>query len=183
MRKTITLLAAFTATTFSLSAMAEKPDWRYVEGGYTKMDFDDNESFEPDGLTVNGKYLLNSNWFLNGEYSFFEEGNFDFNMLTVGAGYRIPVNASTDAYVGANVERVDGDVEDDTGYSINAGLRSMLTEQVELAGEVGYYDVDDGEATFKIGANYYITPQWAVGASYKFIDDLDIMQVTARYAF
>ena len=95
----------------------------------------------------------------------------------------MPVNASTDAYVGANIERVDGDVEDDTGYSINAGLRSMLTEQVELAGEGGYYDVDDGEATFKIGANYYITPQWAVGASYKFIDDLDIMQVTARYAF
>ena len=114
------------------------------------MDFDDNESFEPDGLTVNGKYLLNSNWYLNGEYSFFEEGSFDFDMLTLGAGYRLPVNATTDAYFGANLERID---------------------------------VDDGEATFKVGANYYITPQWAVGANYKVIDDLDIMQVTARYAF
>ena len=35
----------------------------------------------------------------------------------------------------------------------------MITEQVELAGEVGYYDVDDGEASFRVGANYYITPQ------------------------
>ncbi|WP_346993212.1 hypothetical protein [Alteromonas gracilis] len=43
--------------------------------------------------------------------------------------------------------------------------------------------MDDGEATFKVGANYYITPQWAVGANYKVIDDWDIMQVTARYAF
>ena len=70
MRKAITLLAALTAATLPLSAMADKPDWRYVEGGYTKMDFDGNESFEPDGLTINGKYLLNSNWYLNGEYSF-----------------------------------------------------------------------------------------------------------------
>ncbi|WP_421132896.1 outer membrane beta-barrel protein [Alteromonas sp. A079] len=182
MRKTITLLAVLTATS-SFSVLADSPNWRYVEGGYTKIDFDNNESFEPDGLTVNSKYLLNNNWFLNGEYSFFEEGNFDFDMLTVGAGYRLPVNATTDAYFGANLERVDGDVEDDTGYSINAGLRSMITDQVELAGEVGYYDIDEGEATIKVGANYYITPQWAVGASYEMIDDLDIMQVTARYAF
>ena len=55
MRKSFTLIAAaLTAATLPLTAMADKPDWRYVEGGYTKMDFDDNESFEPDGLTVNG---------------------------------------------------------------------------------------------------------------------------------
>lgn len=184
MYKAITLLTALTATALPLTANTDKPDWRYVEGGYTKMDFDGNESFEPDGLTVNGKYLMNSNWYLNGEYSFFEEGNFDFDMLTLGAGYRLPLTATTDAYFGANVERVDGDGDiDDTGYSVNAGLRSMLTEQVELAGELGYYDVDDGEAFFKVGANYYITPAWAVGANYKVIDDWDIMQVTARYAF
>lgn len=183
MRKALTLLAAVTATLTSYSTLADTPDWRYVEGGYTKVDFDGNESFEPDGLTVNGKYLLNANVYLNGEYSFFEEGNFDFDMLTLGAGYRLPINATTDAYFGANLERVDGDFDDETGYSINAGLRSMVTEQIELAGEVGYYDVDDGEATLKIGANYYITPQWAVGASYETIDELDILQVTARYAF
>jgi opacity protein-like surface antigen len=189
MNKAISLLAA-TSAFFTISAVvapsvtfADKPDWRYVEGGYTKLDFDNNESFEPDGFTASGKYLLNSNWYLSGEYSFFEEGNFDFDMLTVGAGYRLPVNATTDAYFGANLERVDGDIDDDNGYSVNAGLRSMVTEQIELAGEVGYYDVDGGEATIKVGANYYITPQWAVGASYELIDELDIMQVTARYAF
>ncbi|NDV90772.1 outer membrane beta-barrel protein [Alteromonas sp. 345S023] len=183
MCKTLTLLAVVTATLSSYSAMADTPDWQYVEGGYTKVDFDGNESFEPDGLNINSKYLLNSNVYLNGEYSFFEEGEADFDMLTLGAGYRLPVNATTDAYFGANLERLGGDFDDETGYSINAGLRSMVTEQIELAGEVGYYDVYDGEATVKIGANYYITPQWAVGASYESIDELDILQVTARYAF
>lgn len=183
MRKMITLLAGLTLSTTSFVSLADSPDWRFVEGGYTKMDFDDNESFEPDGFVLSSKYLLNSNIYFNGEYSSFEEGSFDFDMLTLGAGYRMPINATTDAYFGANFERIDNDSADENGYSINAGLRSMVTEQVELMGEVGYYDVDDGDATLKVGANYYFTPQWAVGASYKLIDDLDIMQVTARYSF
>ena len=184
MRKSLTLVAALLASTTSLTALAaNSPDWKFVEAGYTKMDIDDNESFEPDGFTVNGKYLLNNNIYLNGEYSSFEEGGFDFDMLTLGAGYRLPVNATTDAYFGVNFERIDNNVDDETGYSVNAGLRSMITEQVELNGEVGYFDIDDSEVTFKVGANYYITPQWAVGASYEVIDDLDIMQVTARFSF
>ena len=66
MNKAITLLTALTfplaslaavvATVAPTAALADKPDWRYVEGGYTKLDFDNNESFEPDGLTINGKY-------------------------------------------------------------------------------------------------------------------------------
>ena len=32
MRKSITLIAALTAAALPLSAMADKPDWRYVEG-------------------------------------------------------------------------------------------------------------------------------------------------------
>ena len=114
MRKAITLLTALTATAASVASfatLAESPDWRYVEGGYSKMDFDDNESFEPDGFVLSSKYLLNSNIYLNGEYSNFEEGSFDFDMLTLGAGYRMPLNATTDAYFGANFERIDGDFD------------------------------------------------------------------------
>ncbi len=182
MRKSVSVLAGVLTLSASAAVMAA-PDWRYVEGGYTQLDFDNNESFEPDGLAIESKYLLNQNVYLNGEYRFFEENSFDFDMLTVGAGYRMPLNATTDAYFGANLERVDLDGDDDTGYSLSAGVRSMITEQVELMGEVGYYDVDDGEATVKVGGQYYITPQWAFGASYEMIDEIDIMQVTARYSF
>lgn len=186
MRKALTLLTAlFTSVSATLSfpALADTPDWRYVEGGYTKIDFDDDESFEPDGFNVPSRYLLNSNIFLNGEYNRVEEGSFDLDLLTLGAGYRMPINSTTDAYFTANFEQLDADATDENGYSINAGLRSMVTEQIELNGEIGYYDVFDGEATIKIGANYYVTPQWAFGASYKSVDDLDILQVNARYAF
>ena len=59
----------------------------------------------------------------------------------------------------------------------------MLTDQVEVLGEIGYYDLDDGDMTVKAGANYYFTPRWAVGLSYEKVDDLDITQLNARYTF
>ncbi|MCP4946422.1 MAG: hypothetical protein GY923_02850, partial [Aestuariibacter sp.] len=59
----------------------------------------------------------------------------------------------------------------------------MISPELELNGELGYFDVDEGDITLKVGANYYFNQQFAVGASYKFIDDADVLQVTARYAF
>ena len=182
MQKSLTIIASLTAASLSFTALAT-PSWRYVEGGYSTMDFDGNGNFDPDGFTVASKYLLNENVYLNGELRYLEEGNFDATTQTLGAGYRMPLNSTTDAFFGANFERVDTDGGDETGYSINAGVRSMVTDQIELAGQVGYYDLDDGEATLKLGANYYFTPRWAVGVSWETIDDADITQVTARYTF
>lgn len=112
-----------------------------------------------------------------------DESGTDLDLLTLGAGYRLPLNSFTDAYFGLNYERAEVENNEDSGYSLNAGVRSMVTEQVELQGELGYYDIDDGDVTVKVGANYYFSPRWAVGASYEKIDDLDITQLNARYTF
>lgn len=32
----------------------------------------------------------------------------------------------------------------------------MVIEKIELNGEIGYYDVFDGEVIIKIGVNYYV---------------------------
>ncbi len=180
MRKSILLSSALIAGSMSFSALADSPDWRYVEGGYALLDTDATEF---DGAGVNAKYLLQNNIYLNGEYSNVTDNGFDINMATAGVGYRMPLNGNTDAYVGANFERIDTDAADENGYSVNTGVRSMVTQEVELMGEVGYYDVDDGDVTMKVGANYYFAPSWAAGVSYKKIDDIDMTQVTARYTF
>lgn len=176
------VLAGTTLLSVSLPALANTPDWRYVEGGFTRYGFD-NSNFEPDGLHVAGKYLLDGNFYANGEFGWLDESGFDFTTLTLGGGYRLSVNNTTDAYVGANFERIDADNYDDNGYSLVTGVRSMVLPELELNGELGYYDVDEGDITLKVGANYYFNPQFAVGASYKFIDDADVLQVSARYAF
>lgn len=180
MRFTKTLLTVAAISGMSSAALAASPDWRFVEGGYTNAELG-NADF--DGLNVSGVYLLENNIYVTGEYRMLDESGVDLDMTTLGVGYRMPLNASTDAYFGANFERIDVENYDDNGYSVNAGVRSMISEQVELLGELGYYDVDDGDVTVKVGANYYFNPRWAVGASYEKIDDLDITQLTARYTF
>lgn len=182
MRKSTTALALLIAAgTFSTAVLANGPAWRYVEGGYTSLDGDGG--LDADGAFIGGKYQINPNVYLNGEFTFVEEGSADINLLTLGGGYIVPLNTTTDAYAGINFERVDTDGYDDNGYSLAAGVRSMVTDVVEVTGELGYYDVSDGDITFKVGGNYYISPELSVGASYKFMDGGDIMQLGARYAF
>lgn len=176
-------LALLISGSLAVPALAASPAWRYAEGGYTTLDPDGNGNVEPDGVFIGGKYMLQDNIYLNGEFSLMGDGGYDFNTLTAGAGYRLPINGNTDAYFGANLERIDSDGYDDTGYSLNAGLRSMLTPELEVNGELGYYDVNDGDTTLKFGANYYFTPQWALGASFEFRDNADITQLSARYVF
>ena len=180
MKQRITLLTAVIAGTLSCSALAASPNWQFAEAGYTNLD---NDFVDFDGLSISSKYLLDNNIYLNGEYSDLSKDGYDLNRTTLGAGYRIPMNSTTDAYVGANYERVDTNLVDENGYSVNAGVRSMVTREVELMGQVGYYDVDDGDVTVKVGANYYFAPRWAAGLSYEKIDDADFTQVTARYTF
>lgn len=180
MRKSLTILSALAVGSLSFQALADSPNWRYVEGGYANYDTD-YEDF--DGLTISSKYLLENNIFLNAEYTNVSEDDFDINTTTLGGGYRFVLNGMTDAYVGANFERIDTDGGDENGYSVNAGVRSMVLQEVEVMAEVGYYDVYDGDVTMKVGANYYFAPRWAAGVSFKKMDDADLTQVTARYTF
>ncbi|WP_018982295.1 outer membrane beta-barrel protein [Salinimonas chungwhensis] len=179
MYKRLPILTAALLGTFSTGALSDV-NWQYVEAGYSELDAGGADA---DGFTVAGKYLMDNNIYLNGDYKHFDESNVDFDMLTLGAGYRMPLTSRTDAYFGANFERVDTRASDDSGFSLNAGIRSMIMPELELAGQLGYYDVDDGDVTFKVSANYYFTPRWAVGLSHEGIDDVDITQLTARYAF
>ncbi len=180
MRFTKTFTAFVAATTLSSAAMAASPNWRFAEGGYTNAEIGRADF---DGLDLGATYLLDNNIYVTGDYSMLDESGTDLDLLTLGAGYRLPLNSFTDAYFGLNYERAEVENNEDSGYSLNAGVRSMVTEQVELQGELGYYDIDDGDVTVKVGANYYFSPRWAVGASYEKIDDLDITQLNARYTF
>ncbi|MFQ3197297.1 MAG: hypothetical protein ACI8R9_002848 [Paraglaciecola sp.] len=60
----ITLLV--TASLLGAPAVfAASPNFNYVEGGYTKLDFD-SRNVEPDGFKVSGWASVSKNLFLNG---------------------------------------------------------------------------------------------------------------------
>ena len=172
------------------AALANDPKWHFIEGGYTTMDFDGYDgSFDPDGFVFKGSTLIAPQIYLHGEYDYMEsdlfDENIDVNTLTIGVGYIMPLTQHTDAFAGINYERLDVDGDDPDGYSLDVGVRSMVTEVIELTGQIGYLDMDGGDSdfTFKVGAQYYFTPQFSLGASYENLDSYDVTQVTARYYF
>ena len=191
MKRTI-LASIFGA--LSLNAFAASPSYDFVKAGYVQADIEDAGDFEPTGFQIQGFKSLNENVYLTGRYGQLGEDvsgvDIDLDYVSAGVGYRYGLTQNTDFFGEVTYEYVNLDVEldsisgeDDNGYGITAGVRSMLSEQFELRGAIRYIDIEDDETAFEIGADYFFTPQFSFGATYVIADDVDLLGVSARYTF
>ena len=191
MKRTI-LASIFGA--LSLNAFAASPSYDFVKAGYVQADIEDAGDFEPSGFQIQGFKSLNENVYLTGRYGQLGEDvsgvDIDLDYASAGVGYRYGLTQNTDFFGEVTYEYVNIDVEldsisgeDDNGYGITAGVRSMLSEQFELRGAIRYIDIEDDETAFEIGADYFFTPQFSFGATYVIADDVDLLGVSARYTF
>ena len=191
MKRTI-LASIFGA--LSLNAFAASPSYDFVKAGYVQADIEDAGDFEPSGFQIQGFKSLNENVYLTGRYGQLSEDvsgvDIDLDYASAGVGYRYGLTQNTDFFGEVTYEYVNIDVEldsisgeDDNGYGITAGIRSMLSEQFELRGAIRYIDIEDDETAFEIGADYFFTPQFSFGATYVIADDVDLLGVSARYSF
>ena len=191
MKRTI-LASIFGA--LSLNAFAASPSYDFVKAGYVQADIEDAGDFEPTGFQIQGFKSLNENVYLTGRYGQLGEDvsgvDIDLDYASAGVGYRYGLTQNTDFFGEVTYEYVNLDVEldsisgeDDNGYGITAGIRSMLSEQFELRGAIRYIDIEDDETAFEIGADYFFTPQFSFGATYVIADDVDLLGVSARYTF
>ena len=191
MKRTI-LASIFGA--LSLNAFAASPSYDFVKAGYVQADIEDAGDFEPSGFQIQGFKSLNENVYLTGRYGQLSEDvsgvDIDLDYASAGVGYRYGLTQNTDFFGEVTYEYVNIDVEldsisgeDDNGYGITAGIRSMLSEQFELRGAIRYIDIEDDETAFEIGADYFFTPQFSFGATYVIADDVDLLGVSARYTF
>ena len=178
----------------SLNAFAASPSYDFVKAGYVQADIEDAGDFEPTGFQIQGFKSLNENVYLTGRYGQLGEDvsgvDIDLDYASAGVGYRYGLTQNTDFFGEVTYEYVNIDVEldsisgeDDNGYGITAGIRSMLSEQFELRGAIRYIDIEDDETAFEIGADYFFTPQLSFGATYVIADDVDLLGVSARYTF
>ena len=178
----------------SLNAFAASPSYDFVKAGYVQADIEDAGDFEPTGFQIQGFKSLNENVYLTGRYGQLSEDvsgvDIDLDYASAGVGYRYGLTQNTDFFGEVTYEYVNIDVEldsisgeDDNGYGITAGIRSMLSEQFELRGAIRYIDIEDDETAFEIGADYFFTPQLSFGATYVIADDVDLLGVSARYTF
>ena len=191
MKRTI-LASIFGA--LSLNAFAASPSYDFVKVGYVQADIEDAGDFEPTGFQIQGFKSLNENVYLTGRYGQLGEDvsgvDIDLDYASAGVGYRYGLTQNTDFFGEVTYEYVNLDIEldsisgeDDNGYGITAGIRSMLSEQFELRGAIRYIDIEDDETAFEIGADYFFTPQFSFGATYVIADDVDLLGVSARYTF
>ena len=191
MKRTI-LASIFGA--LSLNAFAASPSYDFVKAGYVQADIEAAGDFEPSGFQIQGFKSLNENVYLTGRYGQLGEDvsgvDIDLDYASAGVGYRYGLTQNTDFFGEVTYEYVNLDIEldsisgeDDNGYGITAGIRSMLSEQFELRGAIRYIDIEDDETAFEIGADYFFTPQFSFGATYVIADDIDLLGVSARYTF
>ncbi len=201
MNKDVMKLLAIAALASSSGALAQSPDWTYAEVSYLSSEFDEDllSDVEPEGFELKGSYAFTDNWFVQGAYSEqdddigvpgFGDIDVEFSNFNIGGGYAHKLYEQTDIYGRVAFESWDVEIdnfdEDDQGYSVAAGIRSVVWEGLELNAEVGYIDVGDffdGEGFFEIGGIYTLDMGLGFGLSYGEIDELETITATVRYAF
>ena len=174
----------------SAAAVADGPDYSYIQGSYGQIEFDDID-VDGDGFGIAGSAALTERFHLFGGYTTADLGSgIDLNQLEAGVGLNHPVSDTMDmvlslAYVSAEVDAGGLGSADDSGYGLGIGLRGMLTPVFEVNGELQYVDFGDGgdDTGFGAGFLYSFTDQFAAGASGDWSDDFTTYQLNARFRF
>ena len=88
--------------------------------------------------------------------------------------------------VNLKVVNCDTDLaENDTGYSLDVGVRHMLSDRVEVDANVDFVDVQDVEDTaLKLGARYYFNDAISAGLGYSTSsENIDVVSANIRRDF
>ncbi|WP_067014064.1 porin family protein [Marinomonas spartinae] len=203
-----TLLTTALLASISSAYAADAPQWNQLSIGYVNGTLEQSGSSDIDlnGAAISGSILLNDSVFLAGR---FESTSGDINISNrnvdvdvrrgeFGLGYRYGVTSTTDVYAKLSgiyyeVEASLGNIsakEDTNGGQLEAGIRSMITPNVELgasAAYIKYSDVDDGEddndKNLNIFAAYHFNDKWSAGLGYSKMDDVHFTELKGTYAF
>lgn len=151
--KKLALIAA-AAVAWSGAALADGPDWTYIDVSYLRGDSGDEES---DGFSIKGSVEFADKYVLGLAYYDGEVGIFDF-----------------DSDVSDNV--------DFDGYTVEFGVRPALSDTIDLVVDLGYFDLEqDGDiAGFgnDNGVDGYLTN---VGVRAQILDNVDVWAIATGY--
>jgi hypothetical protein len=174
----------------ALPAFAGDLRYTYVEVGYQDIELDDF-SVDGDGFSIRGSFELTEDWFMIVGYQAADfDFGIDFDHAYLGAGYRVPINDRVDlfgavAYLTADVSADGFDSIDEDGFGLTVGVRGLVTEQLELAGSIGYSDLGDGVdgTAVSAGALYSFTEVFALGIEIELDEELTAFGIGARFYF
>ncbi|TYL48559.1 porin family protein [Marinomonas sp. IMCC 4694] len=176
---------------------AESVRWDSASLSYQSVDLDGDKLT---GFGISGTKLVSDNVFIAGSYAsvsddidvFGSKVDVDFNTLSIGLGYRHAISSTTDffgivSYQDMEIEasfQGNSEGESENGYGLQAGIRSLVTENIELSGSLSYVDIaDESETGFNVSAMYHFTEQFSAGVGYGKSDDVDSISLSATIFF
>lgn len=207
MKKTLLTTAILAATSISSVYATEAPQWNQVSLGVVAGTLKESgiDDIDLSGGSIEGSFLLNESLFLAGR---FEASNGDTSVngskldadiyrTTVGIGYRYGVNETTDIYakgsalsykIDATYRTAEAD-NTSNGVSIGAGVRSMITHNVELGASATYIKFndddldDDTDKELSAFAAYHFDEKISAAIGYSKMDDVDFAELKGSYSF
>jgi hypothetical protein len=195
--KKVVLASALLLSMSSVQA-AESIRWDSASLSYQAVDVVGDKL---DGFGFTGTNLLDENFFVAGSYSsvsynispygsYSSEVEIDINAFSLGLGYRYAFSSSTDlfgvfSYQGIDVEpSFQGILQDENGYGLQTGVRSLVSENIELGASISYVDIDDeSETGFDISVMYHFAKQFSAAVGYGKSDDVDTLSLSAVFFF
>jgi len=177
------LFAGAILSVLSFGALADTPSFNNIEIGYSNIDFDGLPDFS--GFEIKGSKELSENWYLAGDYTDVSEGGFSLSLTTFGFGYKNDFSDSSSYFAEIDYARLDADGGvDESGYEISFGVRSMLSNELELKAAIEYLDIDNEDTTYLVlGSAYNFTDNMALYADYKYESDVSEYGVGVRFSF
>ena len=186
-------LAVLLSIFLAAPAMAESPSYNFIQAGYQSIDLDLGAGFDVDGdgYSLGGSFEIGDNVFVFASYGTSEfDFGVDLNQLQAGLGYHLGLTDNTDffaslAYVDAEVEASGFGSADDSGYGASIGVRSNVSDLIELVGEIAYVDFGDGGDSTAIGGGIWfnLTDSFALGLGAAASDDVTSYGASARLYF
>lgn len=189
-------LLATSLLTANVTLAETAPNWNLVQVSYASLEIDEADKLDFTGFNLSGSKLINKNVFVLASYTglsdSYEDVDLDVNTYAIGVGYRYGLNNTTDIYGGVSFQGAEfkasghgkSDSIDDTGYGLAVGIRSMVTDQVELSAAIDYVSIDsESDTAFSAAAFYNINDQFSVGAGFSTSSDASGYNLTARYSF
>jgi long-subunit fatty acid transport protein len=183
MKRTVLALMLSAA---AVSAQASDLDYNFVQGSYKTVDL---EGLDMDGFGLNGSFKFSDSFYGIVGYDKVSKYGVDLSETGVGVGFRHGISDKTDWVSELSYVRNDLDGFADNGYRIATGVRSMVSDKVELNGKVNYTDVSDFGKGFgvSLGGVYHVNDSFGITAGYDFNDrdgfDYDGWNIGGRFSF